>query len=107
MGEGRSAVVLQWAEQRVGVQDVGGLSQQAGGSIATEVVAERVYGALKAGDRAARSPGVQNSAADLHGWVAGIETLAVDGASRTAGRVAVECGISYRDSRVGRIEDGS
>ena len=91
VGEGRAAVVLQGAEQRVDVDPVRDSIIRTGG-VAAEVVAERGGRAeVIIVDRAAQTAAhIQDGIPDLHRGDPAAETFVVDGAADLAGRVAAE-----------------
>src|SRR5712691_5061061 len=65
VGESWAAVVLQRAEQRIGVDLVCGIGQKAAAIIAAQVVAKRGDSAGKVGEVLFGSAGVQDRVADL------------------------------------------
>ena len=112
MGKGRAAVVLEWAEHRIGVDLVPDRGQKATAVIAAEIVAVRGDGASVVKDIRASGAGVQNGIAYLE-HARDVDTSALrsrvtadraicnatatkDGATIVGGNVLADSTIAYR-----------
>src|SRR5205823_11078533 len=106
--EGRAAVVLQRAEQWIGVYLVAGRRQEAAAAVAAQVVTVRGDGRpvsrfISVKDIFARSTGLQDGAADVHGR----SVIGVVDAAAGGGRVAAQGAVVDRQRREPGVVDAA